>query len=66
MAKPKTLEQIPPHILGPVSPQEEERLIAEARADAAAGRIVPHEHVRQWLANLAKGVRQPRPQPWRR
>ena len=27
----------------------------EAEADFAAGRVIPHEHVREWLLKLAKG-----------
>jgi predicted transcriptional regulator len=40
---------------------------AEARADAAAeadvkaGRVVPHERVREWLARLVKGEKVPPP-----
>lgn len=30
-------------------------LDAEAEADYAAGRAVPHERVREWLVRLAKG-----------
>jgi predicted transcriptional regulator len=40
----------------------EARLDAEAEADYAAGRVVPHEWVREWLAKLAKGERVPPPQ----
>ena len=32
-----------------------------AEADVAAGRVVPHERVRQWLAKLARGEREPPP-----
>jgi predicted transcriptional regulator len=39
----------------------EARLDAEARADARAGRVVPHERVREWLTKLANGVREPPP-----
>lgn len=35
----------------------EARLDAEAEADYAAGRFVPHDRVREWLARLAKGER---------
>lgn len=35
------------------------RLDAEAEADCAAGRTVPHERVREWLKNLAKGEKVP-------
>ena len=37
------------------------RLDAEAMAAARAGRVVPHEQVREWLMKLAKGERVPRP-----
>jgi len=39
----------------------EARLDAEAEAAYAAGRIVPHEKVREWLLKLATGERVPRP-----
>ena len=39
----------------------EARLDAEAEADVAAGRVVPHERVREWLTKLAKGERVPPP-----
>lgn len=39
----------------------EARLDAEAEADCAAGRTVPHEQVREWLARLAKGEKVPPP-----
>ena len=39
----------------------EARLDAEAEADHAAGRVVPHDRVREWLAKLAKGERVPPP-----
>ncbi|MGD0430702.1 MAG: hypothetical protein ABSA58_06375 [Acetobacteraceae bacterium] len=37
------------------------RLDAEAEADVAAGRVVPHERVREWLTKLALGIREPPP-----
>ncbi|MFY8092055.1 MAG: hypothetical protein ACOVN0_01115 [Niveispirillum sp.] len=37
------------------------RAIEEARADVAAGRVVPHAVVAQWLERLAKGERPPPP-----
>ena len=40
----------------------EARLDAEAEADYAAGRVVPHERVRAWLAKLARGERVPPPE----
>ena len=39
----------------------ETRLDAEAEADVAARRVVPHERVRDWLKQLAKGVKAPPP-----
>jgi predicted transcriptional regulator len=39
----------------------EARLDAEAEADYVAGRVVPHERVREWLAKLVKGERVPPP-----
>lgn len=43
---------------------DEERLsraIAEAQADVAAGRVVPHAVVAEWLLKLAAGERPPPP-----
>jgi predicted transcriptional regulator len=40
----------------------EARLDAEALADYHAGRVVPHNRVRAWLAKLAKGERCPPPE----
>ncbi|MEJ0048441.1 MAG: hypothetical protein WDN04_21750 [Rhodospirillales bacterium] len=39
----------------------EARLDAEAEGDYQAGRVVPHEKVREWLVRLAKGERVPPP-----
>ena len=39
----------------------EARLDAEAEAAVAAGRVVPHERVREWLTQLARGERVPPP-----
>ena len=38
------------------------RLDAEADADVAAGRVVPHARVREWLAKLARGEQEPPPE----
>jgi hypothetical protein len=40
----------------------EARLDAEAEADYAAGRVVPHERVREWLKKLARGEKVPPPE----
>ncbi len=57
MAKPeaKPIFDIPP------DEAEEARLDAEAEADFAAGRVIPHERVRDWLLKLAKGEKVPPP-----
>jgi predicted transcriptional regulator len=51
MAEPevKSIFDIPP------DEAEEARLDAEAEADFAAGRVIPHERVREWLRKLANG-----------
>jgi predicted transcriptional regulator len=36
-------------IFDEIDEEEEERAIAEAEADVAAGRVVPHEEVAKWL-----------------
>jgi predicted transcriptional regulator len=41
-----------------------QRAIEEADADAAAGRLVAHERVREWLLAMARGERDaPMPEP---
>jgi predicted transcriptional regulator len=40
----------------------EARLDAEAEADFAAGQVVPHDRVREWLMRLAKGEKVPPPE----
>jgi len=42
-------------------PETAARLDAEAEADIAAGRVVPHEKVVEWLEKLARGERVPPP-----
>jgi predicted transcriptional regulator len=39
----------------------EARLDARAEADYAAGRVVSHDRVMEWLGKLAKGERASRP-----
>ena len=58
MAQPKikSLFDIPP------DSAHEARLDAEAEADYAAGRIVPHARVRDWLLQLSRGERVPPPE----
>jgi hypothetical protein len=40
----------------------EARLDAEAEADYAAGRVISHERMCEWLTKLAKGERAPPPE----
>ena len=44
-----------------VDDEAEAQAIAEARAEIAAGKGVPHERVREWLMKLAKGEIVPPP-----
>jgi len=46
----------------PPDAAHEARLDAEAEADYAAGRIVPHARVREWLMQLSRGERVPPPE----
>lgn len=39
------------------------RAIAEAEADVAAGRVVPHEIVRAWLLEMRAAIADGRPLP---
>jgi predicted transcriptional regulator len=39
---------------------------AEADADFAAGRVVPHERVREWLLSLGTPNQLPTPYSWRK
>ncbi len=43
--------------------EEEERAIAEAEADAAAGRVVPHEEAVKWLKSWGTSDELPCPKP---
>jgi HTH-type transcriptional regulator/antitoxin HigA len=45
---------------------EQARLDAEGLADVAAGRVIPHDQVAEWLARLAKGEKVPPPCPWKK
>ena len=57
--KPRSIFDTPPDAA------TEARLDAEAEANCAAGRVVPHERAREWLARLAKGEKVPPPAGWR-
>lgn len=47
-----------------VDAEEDARLIAEAAADFAAGRCIPHEDVAAWLDTWGKSPRVPPPKSW--
>ncbi|HXE55589.1 MAG TPA: hypothetical protein VN541_21375 [Tepidisphaeraceae bacterium] len=55
MPKSASLFDLPP------DEAAEARADAAAEADVAAGRVVPHERVREWLERLAKGEKVPPP-----
>jgi predicted transcriptional regulator len=44
-----------------LDPDEEAAAIAETEAELDAGKGVPHEKVREWLLNLARGEITPPP-----
>ncbi|WP_297514897.1 antitoxin [uncultured Caulobacter sp.] len=48
--------------------EDEAELAAEAAADAdvAAGRVVPHERVREWLKTVGTPHQTPTPYSWRK
>ncbi len=51
----------PASIFDQVDEERLQRAVDEARAAAAAGHVVPHEVVAEWLEKLAKGERPPPP-----
>ena len=53
-------------VLVGVEEEDDARLIAEAEADFAAGRCIPHEEVAAWLDTWGKGERVPPPKSWSR
>lgn len=40
------------------------RALAEAEADIAAGRVVPHEQVAEWLDTIGTPHQKPMPSSW--
>ena len=50
-------------IFDEIDEEEEERAIAEAGADVAAGRVVPHEEVVKWLKSWGTPDELPCPKP---
>ncbi len=50
---------------GEVDSPEMTAAIAEARADAAAGRVTPQALLKPWLERWGKGDPGPAPRPWK-
>ena len=50
-------------IFDEIDEEEEERAIAEAEADVAAGRVVPHDEVVKWLKSWGTPDELPCPKP---
>lgn len=50
-------------IFDEIDADAEARAIAESKADVAAGRLVPHEHVVKWLRSWGKPDELPCPVP---
>ncbi len=50
-------------IFDEIDEEEEARAIAEAEADVAAGRVVPHEEVVKWLKSWGTPDELPCPKP---
>lgn len=53
----------PESIFDDIDEAAEARAIAEAEADVAAGRVVPHEKVREWLKSWGTADERPAPLP---
>ncbi|GLK50287.1 antitoxin RelB2 [Brevundimonas intermedia] len=58
MARPE------PSIFNPPDAEADERSLAEAEADFAAGRVVPHEEVSKWLLTWGTPEEGPPPASW--
>ena len=50
-----------PKPLFEIDQRAEDRAVAEAEADVAAGRVVPHERVAAWLRSWGKSNERPAP-----
>lgn len=55
-----------PDIFDEVDDEAERQAMAEADADIAAGRVVPHERVVEWLKSLGTPNQLPTPYSWRK
>ena len=52
--------------LDEIDPDADARRLAEAEADITAGRLVPHEKVREWLLSVGTTNESPAPYSWRK
>jgi predicted transcriptional regulator len=50
--------------LDDIDPKADQRRLAEAEADIAAGRIVPNDEVVKWLETWGKPEETPAPKSW--
>ncbi len=55
-----------PDIFDEVEDAADRQAMAEADADIAAGRVVPHERVVEWLKSLGTPNQLPTPYSWRK
>ena len=53
-----------PGIFDELDEEEEAASSARAEADLAAGRVIPHKDVVEWLESLMTDNPLPRPRPW--
>lgn len=51
-------------VLDDLTDEEDARRLAEAEADIAAGRVVPHEEVAAWLDTWGTPDEKPAPAHW--
>lgn len=55
-----------PNIFDDFEDEADRQAMAEADADIAAGRVVPHERVVEWLKSLGTPNQLPTPYSWRK
>jgi predicted transcriptional regulator len=55
-----------PNIFDEFEDEADRQAMAEADADIAAGRVVPHERVVEWLKSLGTPNQLPTPYSWRK
>lgn len=55
-----------PSIFDEIDEEADARREAEAEADVAAGRVVPHERVAEWLRSIGTASEKPVPYSWRK